>query len=191
MPKPFKRRGALLKLLGTSVLFVSFITQNFFYESWHQSAESLYTAQSARSLIDKGALINEGHFYILSSHDLASAIPDQRALAEYKIRQFVLKLYQSEVINISSLGQITPELKTKYIEALRTRATAVKDYQSAAGFTEFLNRQAESYQSAFSDERAALSQKRTIAKWAYLLLYATGALLLLVGLHYDWKGVEE
>lgn len=191
MPKPLKKRGAQLKFVGTAILFLSFITQNFFYESWRQSSDSLVSASHSRALIDKGALINEMAYYILSSADLSKVLPDQKAAAESKIQQFALKLYQSEVINIASLQSIPNEDKQKYINALHAKLGTVKDYRSAAEFTDFLNTQAEKYSHAYSDEIEMLASRRNFAKWAYLGLYGVGALLLLIGLYFDWKGADE
>ena len=191
MPKPLKRKGALYKFVGTAIIFVSFITQNFLYESWRAASDALFSAQQSRSLIDKGALINEASYFILSAGDRSAALPDQGAVAEHKIRQYALKVYQSEVINISALKSIEPKDKETYIGALRAKLGAVKDYRSAAEFTNFLNVQAENYSKAYTNEIDELNQRRTFARWAYVFLYSLGAVLLLVGLRYDWKGAEE
>ena len=191
MAKPLKKRGALLKLAGTVVIFVSFVTQNFFYESWRQSADALTAAQSARSLIDKGALINEAMYYILVSPSMASVIPEQQLAAQIKVKQYALKIHQSEVINIASLSSLSKEEKTTYINALHAKLATVNDLPSAAAFTDFLNEQATKYSGYYRQEVEALSEKRTAAKWFYLVMYAVGALLLLSGLYFDWKGAEE
>jgi hypothetical protein len=59
MAKPRKKKGALLKLVGTAVLLLSFATQNFLYEKWNARSVELTSAMRDRSLIDKGALLNE------------------------------------------------------------------------------------------------------------------------------------
>ena len=136
-------------------------------------------------------MINEAMFYILSSPTLASVIPEQQLAAQIKIRQYALKIHQSELINIASLNSLSKEEKARYINALHAKLSTVKDLPSAAAFTDFLNEQAKTYSTYFSQEVEALSERRTTAKWIYLLLYAIGAALLLRGLYFDWKGAEE
>ena len=59
MAKPRKKIGALLKLLGTATLLVSFGAQNFFYDISNTRSIQLIAAMRDMQMIDKSALLQE------------------------------------------------------------------------------------------------------------------------------------
>ena len=189
--KPFKKRGALYKLVGSVVILASFTTQNFFYELWRAESDSLFAATQIRQLIEKGALINETSFFVLSGLSIQPKLPDQAAVATDKIQQYARKLALSEEMRMFSLASLGDDEKTRYLTALHAEVEKVKDYPTAAAFTSFVNANALKFSQDSYNELESIERRRWMAKWIYLLLYFVGAAVLVRGQWFEWRGVDE
>jgi len=191
MAKPRKKKGALLKVNGTAVLLLSFATQNFFYQAWDARSAELTSAMRDRSLIDKGALLNEVLYFAARTSPRESESINLSALAEAKVSQAALKTAQSQAVAVYVIESISRDEKAALSKKLFAKAAEVRDYASLLSFFAFINDEYGKYSEQLNVEYAAIQAKRTVAKWIYLVLYTLGALVLLLGLLFEWRGAEE
>lgn len=191
MTKPRKKKGALLKLVGTAVLLLSFATQNFFYEKWNARSGELTSAMRDRSLIDKGALLNEVLYFSARTLPKGSEHVDLSALAEAKAAQAALKTAQSQAVAVFVIDSISRDEKAALSKKLFERAATVRNYATLLSFFAFINDEYGKYSEQLNVEYAAIRAKQSMAKWIYLGLYTFGALVVLLGLLFEWRGAEE
>lgn len=52
------------KIAGGLLLAISFITQNFIYDSWNSKREALDRGVTDRAIIDKSVLLNEVLYFV-------------------------------------------------------------------------------------------------------------------------------
>jgi hypothetical protein len=182
-PRRSDRTSVLCKLIGAGMLLASAITQNFIYDKITNRAEDLYNASRDMGLIDKGGLIHQTDYYVLSARSDA----ESQAMAATHLRFFALKLYQSQVVSVSVAAGVSPEQKDEYLATVRTLASQVNDAQSALRLTQFINSAGVLFSNKLTEEEGRLPQQRSAARWSFLLLYVLGGLIALYGGYREWR----
>jgi len=179
------RTSSLLKFIGGAILLLSAIVQNFVYDSFTARANSLSEAMHDIALVDKGGLINQADYYILSSS--AGQNSDRDQLASQHLQLFALKLYESQLISVSAADGFSAQDKSDYLSSLHSRISSVHDYRTASDFMLYINSSGAKFSDALDAQWSALTQERSFARLTFLALYLVGALIALAGPYLDWR----
>jgi hypothetical protein len=191
MAKPRKKIGAMLKLIGTAILLLSFGTQNFFYEISSARTAELLGAMRDRQMIDKSALLQESMYF--SAINSASTLKDISAteLAAAKASIAALKIAQSASVGINAAKAIPPQEAAAVIKAMFSEAERVNDYKSLNAFFAYIDKNVSPHTMQLNVQYEKELAGRKVSRAIYLILYLVGATFLLLGLFFEWRGAEE
>ena len=171
-----------LELLGGGILLLSFITQNFFYDSWNQRDIELHSAIVDQAIIDKSVLLNEALYFLTQLGDSLLTPNDLADVRLQKIHEAARKVAFSQSIPVL-LGNSSRIEKAQLVDQLMQKAGLVKDYYSFSDYLRFVNDFANKYL-PLAKLAEGLSTKRETARWIYLILYVLGSVILLIGIRY-------
>ena len=191
MSKPRKKLGALLKLIGTAILLGSFVAQNSYYETSNARTNELLSAMRDRQMVDKSALLQESmYFSALSSEGKLGDI-DAKELAAVKASLSAMKVGQSFSIGINAARAMPPDQAKRVIKEMFAQASQVNDYKTLSAFFQYVNKVVTPHVMQLNAQLDIEREKRERARVTYFILYGLGSFLLLTGLFFDWRGVEE
>lgn len=191
MARPRKKLAALLKLFGTAVLLGAFVTQNSFYESSNARTNELLAAMRDRQMIDKSALLQEAMYFAALSSDGRLGDINANELAAAKASLAATKVGQSFSVAINAARAMPPEQAARVIKDMFAQAARVNDYKTLSEFFQYVDKVVTPHAMHLNVELDNERAKRERARLIYFLLYGFGSLLLLTGLFFDWRGVEE
>jgi hypothetical protein len=180
----FEERAARrLKIIGGTIILLSFATQNFFYDRWDSRRSALRTAIDERAIIDKGALLNEVLYFTVNMPQEHS---DEAAKGgRSKINEAARKTAMSSMMPVAYSESLTSQEKTRLINRLFTEAAAVGDYKSFLRFIQLVNSEYGKYSTQIAEQDQHLGKIRQRAQWVYLALYLLGSVTLLRALKYE------
>jgi hypothetical protein len=182
MPRRANRaRGILLKGVGTAVLLVSFVAQSVFVEDWSGRAIAMREQFNTSSELE--------HTWEIALHTWHQSTGDPEA--DFEVRKaggalvihdhFLCSSYREECGFDDSFDY---QAGRALVEG---RATTIEIEQRVAKhLADFKPRKQHVYDRASELDRAA---KRS--QTAEFLAYLFGTIVLIVGLLYEWKGVDE
>jgi len=185
-----KKNAALLKLLGATVVFLSVVSQHFQYDRAKADDLKLTQAIDDRSLIEKGALINQTSMYVLYG-DLAIPAEDRSSLAAQHAAQVATKFYQALVPFVLEVEGIDKETKASDLETVRRAVGRVSDYRTLSDFMTIENEVTQKYEPAFKRQLDTLRERRSLSDRMYTGLYVLGGFLLFLPGLIDWRVAEE
>lgn len=188
--RPRRKLPALLKLVGTAVLLLSFATQNFAYEVSNARTAELVSAMRDRQLIDKSALLQEVlYFAAINSKQTLEGV-DASDLAASKASLAALKVAQSLSVAVNAAKVIPPGEAERVLNSLFARAAQVEDYNGLLDYFSYVEKNFGKHSMQLNVQYDLEKSRRRMARRIYLLTYMLGAGLLLLGLFFDWRGVE-
>ena len=165
----------ILKFIGSAVLLVSFVTQNFLYDRWNSKVALLEQGAVDRALIDKSVLLNEVLYFTAQPTSETTA----NDLKEAYIREAARKLAISSIIPITSSQAFQTQQKVNLSNALLSEARGVKDFPSFLALVKKVNDSYGRYSTEMTEEALRMNSRRALARYIYLALYVIGTLLLL------------
>jgi hypothetical protein len=175
-----KKSARRLKLIGGTVLLMSFISQNFFYDVWASRVSLLAQGMMDRAIVDKSVLLNEILYFTARS---GPSDPDIDSLRETYIREAARKLAISVNIPIESNESLQTHEKVAFANRLLSQANSVANFPQFLKSVTTANESYDKYPLEMNAEAARLDSRRKSARFVYLGLYLVGSLLLLVGIY--------
>jgi hypothetical protein len=175
-----KKSARTLKLIGGTVLLLSFITQNFFFDDWASRVSLLAEGMMDGAIIDKSVLLNEILYFTARS---APSDPDIASLREAYIREAARKLAISVNIPVISNETLQTREKVDLANRLMAQANSVADFPQFLKLVTTANETYAKYPLEVNAEVVQLNSRRKSARFIYLGLYLIGSLLLLVGIY--------
>lgn len=170
-----KRSVKNLKTLGSAVLLLSFITQNFLYERWNARATQLEKGMVERAILDKSVLLNE-ILYFTAQSSSGTSTDD---LKKFYIHEAARKLAYSSVFPVASDENLTTHEKMDSSNSILSQARAVDDFPAFSALVKTANESYGKYAEDMNLQSDRISSKRTFARNIYLAAYIVGAFLLL------------
>jgi hypothetical protein len=173
-----QRKSRALKIAGSAVLLISFVTQNFLYDRWTAREALLEQGGFDRSLIDKSVLLNEVLYFTAQSVPGANV----QDLKEFYIHEAARKLAISSTMPVVSNEFLKTQEKVDLLNSLLQRAHGVSDFSSFLSLVKTANDSYGKYSQEMSMEAIQVGSKRAKARYIYLGFYILGALLLLAAI---------
>jgi hypothetical protein len=190
MPKPNKKQGALLKFAGAAIVLVSFLSQNFLYETWNDRVALIQRMAQTMQVFESQAALHELAYLALAMKG-ANMSAAEVEIAKNKLLKAIVASSVVENWNFRSAPNMRSELANVLAQLGKGEPGRIIDYPR------YIAMQSESValrmknSDALQQETTEIYRYRNIAKWIYLMLYLAGTSLALYGLYFEWKGAEE
>ena len=172
----------ILKLIGSSILLLSFLTQNYFYDKWKSELEKLDAAGIEQSLMDKSGLLNQILFFTAKIDTNSPAINEADALKTQFLRESVRKHLYGQMIWLLANDYKKPEGISE-IRSIMASAEKISSYQDYLNCIQQINA-IESIENPqeFINKRMRYTNLKRNARYLYLTSYIFGSLILLLGM---------
>jgi hypothetical protein len=182
MPRRANRgRGIALKGAGTAVLLVSFVAQNLLSEDWSQRATAMRQALSTSSGFEQAWDVGL-HGWRQNPRDPDAEFEMRKAAGALVIHDHFLCASHKEECGFDD------SFDERAGRALVGGQLTASEIEQRVGrhVAEFKPRKQQVYERALElDRRSKRSQR------AEFLAYLFGTVVLIVGLYFEWKGVDE
>lgn len=173
-------KAKAVKLFGGAILLLSFIVQNFLYDSWNQKSEDYYNSNKDFSDMSRSSLLYLNLYF-------------NTKLDDDSVEQVVKYQYINAAAQKAALGQVVNILardtdkvtKINLTNSLLQKAKSVNDFDSFLNFNKYAS-EIDKY--SLQDNIAfvnKVTQKREMYRWIFLSAYILGTGLLLFGLKYE------
>lgn len=182
--KQAKARGALFKLFGSIVLLVAFVIQNNFYDRSSARLNELRTATLERAVVDKGAQLAEVLYFEAAATD--DALIKNVSVSEQQIHRAAVKIAESTSMTVFYNDALDGDQKIELRRQLELAASQVFDFASYLQFLDIVHERFAKYAQDIANQTQVAVERRKRARGAFLFVYAGGAVLLLVGLAFEW-----
>jgi hypothetical protein len=143
-----QRKRKMLKLVGSAVLLLSFMTQNFLYYRWNARLQLLDRGNVGQSLIDKSVLLNEVLYF--TARPAPGATVDD--LQKFYIHEAARNLAMSSTFPVLSREGLKTQERVDLSNSLLSEARGVSDFPSFVALIKRVNESYGQYSQEMSDE---------------------------------------
>ena len=175
-----KKKARILKVIGGSLLLLSFIVQNFAYDYWDKELDEYYNSNRDFSDMSRSSMLYLNLYFTAK-------------LENEPLESIVKKQYINMAAQKYALGK-TVEITTRDMEkqdkidlcnSLLQKTKTVTDFQTYLDYINFVG-QADPYDINDSIARVEkINDKRDKFRWFFLVAYSLGSILLVFGLKYE------
>jgi hypothetical protein len=178
-----KTKPLLLRFIGSGLLLLSFIFQNFIYDYWDKKADGYILAHRDFSDMNRTSLSYLNLFFNtnLENDSLETVIKSQYILMAAR------KQAQGQCMDIIGRENIEKQKRINICNSIIQNSTKVHDYDTYLDFLLYINNSYADANINFTDINFVekLNHTRTTARWLFLISFVLGSLILLLGIKYE------
>lgn len=173
------------KILGGTLLLLSYVCQNYIYDYWDGKEKSISQSMTQRAIVDRGAELYHVLYYVANNSDESLTKEQFKDLRTQFIRQAAIKNSYG-ISNEIFTSNLTVDKKSELASYIGSEAAKVNDNLT---FSKYILNSIDLQKNTERTYQVLMKvqAERDFARTIFLSLNILGSILLLLGLLFEKK----